>query len=231
MEHYCWVTKVTANLPEDYIQTLSSTSGLPHVMVRRNMQKIYHALTHMRTVLTGLTRGLDLSILDKGYGEQFGHSYQLFPDCEGFGPGHAQQLPAVNTPVAPSHSTQDARHYQTWEGGTLDTLSIDPGLHSSRVPLLRHLDSTLPTMRGPGDFQSCGRALIFGDQQTTAQYANNPGIQIHGPGFSKILMGEDQVEKWGRSYRFDGRLHIGERRTQLHQCFGCDRSSLWSRDC
>jgi len=44
--------------------------------------------------------------------------------------------------------------------------------------------------------QSCGRALIFGDQQTTAQYANNPGIQIHGPGFSKILMGEDQVEKW-----------------------------------
>ncbi|HCZ03631.1 MAG TPA: aldehyde dehydrogenase, partial [Verrucomicrobiales bacterium] len=44
--------------------------------------------------------------------------------------------------------------------------------------------------------ESCGRALIFGDQNTTAQYANNPGIQIHGPGFSKILVGDDQIEHW-----------------------------------
>jgi acyl-CoA reductase-like NAD-dependent aldehyde dehydrogenase len=44
--------------------------------------------------------------------------------------------------------------------------------------------------------QSCGRALIFGDKNTTAQYANNPGIQIHGPGFSKILIGEDQIDNW-----------------------------------
>ena len=40
--------------------------------------------------------------------------------------------------------------------------------------------------------RSCGRALIFGDQNTTAQYANNPAIQVHGPGFSKILIGEDE---------------------------------------
>jgi acyl-CoA reductase-like NAD-dependent aldehyde dehydrogenase len=44
--------------------------------------------------------------------------------------------------------------------------------------------------------KSCGRALIFGDKSTTAQYANNPAIQIHGPGYSKILIGEDQVEQW-----------------------------------
>src|SRR3954466_16172068 len=29
--------------PDEYVRTLSSTSGLPHVMVRRNMQKINHA--------------------------------------------------------------------------------------------------------------------------------------------------------------------------------------------
>src|SRR6185369_492093 len=44
--------------------------------------------------------------------------------------------------------------------------------------------------------RSCGRALVFGDKNTTAQYANNPGIQVHGPGFSKILVGEDQIERW-----------------------------------
>ena len=33
--------------PQEYVETLSSTSGLPHVMVRRNMEKIHYALTHM----------------------------------------------------------------------------------------------------------------------------------------------------------------------------------------
>src|SRR5882757_3074782 len=39
----------------DYIETLSATSGLPHVMVQRNMQKIHFALTNVGVVLNGLT--------------------------------------------------------------------------------------------------------------------------------------------------------------------------------
>jgi len=44
--------------------------------------------------------------------------------------------------------------------------------------------------------RGCGRALLFGDQNTTAPYANNPAVQIHGPGRSKILVGEDCIENW-----------------------------------
>src|SRR3954454_19110146 len=58
--------------PQQYVENLSGTSGLPHVMVRRNMGKIHSALTNMREILNGLTRGLDLSILDRGFGEQSG---------------------------------------------------------------------------------------------------------------------------------------------------------------
>ena len=61
-------------------------------MVRRNMAKIHHALTNMRTVLNGLTRGLDLSILDNGFGEQFGTPVSYYPDDAGARPGHAQQF-------------------------------------------------------------------------------------------------------------------------------------------
>src|ERR1041385_628133 len=35
--------------PQQYVETLSSTSGLPHVMARRNMEKINLALTNMKT--------------------------------------------------------------------------------------------------------------------------------------------------------------------------------------
>src|ERR1044071_8178833 len=39
--------------PQQYIQTLSATSGLPHVMVRRNMTKIHDALSKMDSILAG----------------------------------------------------------------------------------------------------------------------------------------------------------------------------------
>ena len=44
--------------------------------------------------------------------------------------------------------------------------------------------------------KSSGRSLIFGDKNTMAQYANNPAIQLHGPGWSKFLIGEDCIENW-----------------------------------
>src|SRR6185369_14015726 len=50
---------------------------------------------------------------------------------------------------------------------------------------------------GAGEIvNSCGRALLFGDESTTARWANNPSVQIHGPGRSKILIGEDCIDRW-----------------------------------
>jgi acyl-CoA reductase-like NAD-dependent aldehyde dehydrogenase len=44
--------------------------------------------------------------------------------------------------------------------------------------------------------EGCGRALIFGDQSTVERYAANPAVQPHGPGWSKVLIGEDCVNEW-----------------------------------
>ena len=40
------------------------------------------------------------------------------------------------------------------------------------------------------------RAMIFGGQPTVEQYRGNPRVQAHGPGFSKILLGDDVVDQW-----------------------------------
>jgi acyl-CoA reductase-like NAD-dependent aldehyde dehydrogenase len=40
------------------------------------------------------------------------------------------------------------------------------------------------------------RSMIFGSAQTIAQHAGNPTVQPHGPGFSKILLGDDIVDDW-----------------------------------
>ena len=42
----------------------------------------------------------------------------------------------------------------------------------------------------------CGRALIFGDANTVEQYRSQPKFSVHGPGFSKVLIGNDAIENW-----------------------------------
>ncbi|MDX1951941.1 MAG: aldehyde dehydrogenase family protein [Verrucomicrobiota bacterium] len=182
--------------PQEYIETLSRTSGLPHVMVKRNMGKIHHALTHMRQVLNGLTRNLDFTILDKGFGQIGGTPVSYYPTTQALGLVMPSNSPAVNSlwlaaialkmPVVIKPGREEP-----WTPYRLIQAFIAAGAPAEAFGFY-------PTdHEGAGEIlKSCGRALIFGDKATTAQYANNPAIQIHGPGYSKILIGEDQVERW-----------------------------------
>jgi acyl-CoA reductase-like NAD-dependent aldehyde dehydrogenase len=182
--------------PDDYIETLSATSGLPHVMVRRNMAKIHHALTNMRQILNGLTRGLDLEVLDNGFGTQSGAPVSYYPTTQALGLVMPSNSPAVNSLWLPAIALKIP-------------VVIKPGREEPWTPW-RLIQAFIAAGCPPAAFgfyptdhegsaeilKSCGRALIFGDKSTTDRYASNPAIQVHGPGFSKILLGEDAVEKW-----------------------------------
>jgi len=40
------------------------------------------------------------------------------------------------------------------------------------------------------------RVKIFGSTETVKRYHGNPCVQVHGPGFSKILLGDDEADHW-----------------------------------
>jgi acyl-CoA reductase-like NAD-dependent aldehyde dehydrogenase len=40
------------------------------------------------------------------------------------------------------------------------------------------------------------RTMIFGGTATVERYRGDPRVQVHGPGFSKILLGDDVVDQW-----------------------------------
>ena len=61
-----------------------------------------------------------------------------------------------------------------------EAISVYPGLGPVGAAVLSH----------------CPRSLIFGGAATVEQYAGNPSVQVHGPGFSKILVGDDIVDDW-----------------------------------
>jgi acyl-CoA reductase-like NAD-dependent aldehyde dehydrogenase len=49
---------------------------------------------------------------------------------------------------------------------------------------------------GAAVLEACDRSMIFGGTQTVDRYRGNPKVQAHGPGFSKILLGDDVVDQW-----------------------------------
>src|ERR1044071_4535233 len=182
--------------PEQYLVTLSATTGLPHVMVRRNMQKIHEALTRMKTVLNGLTRGLDPAILDRGYGEQFGTQISYFPVTHALGLVVSSNSPGVNSLWLPAIPLKipviiKPGRDEPWTPYRLIQAFIAAGCPAEAFCFY-------PTdHEGAREIlKSCGRALLFGDHNTTRPYAHNPAVEIHGPGHSKILIGNDQIERW-----------------------------------
>jgi len=182
--------------PQQYVETLSGTSGLPHVMVRRNMAKLHYALTNLVEVLNGLSRGLDLSVLDRGYGEQFGTKLSFFPTASALGLVMPSNSPAVNSLWIPAIALKTPvvikpGREEPWTPYRLIQAFIAAGVPSEAFGFYATDHDGAATI-----LSNCGRALIFGDKSTTAQYANNPAIQLHGPGWSKILIGEDQIENW-----------------------------------
>lgn len=182
--------------PEDYIRTLSASSGLPQVMVRRNMQKMAHALMHMETVLVGLTRGLEPEIIDLGYGMQAGGRVSFYAASQCLGLVMPSNSPAVNSLWLPAIPLKipvvlKPGRDEPWTPWRLIQAFIAAGCPAEAF-------SFYPTDHdGAGEIlRGCGRAFVFGDKNTTAQYANDPAIQVHGPGFSKILIGNDRIERW-----------------------------------
>jgi acyl-CoA reductase-like NAD-dependent aldehyde dehydrogenase len=49
---------------------------------------------------------------------------------------------------------------------------------------------------GAAVLASCERSMIFGGTATVERYKGNPKVSVHGPGFSKILLGDDVVDRW-----------------------------------
>src|ERR1044071_3365824 len=186
----------TSQTAEDYVQQVSATTGLPYVLARRNMLKIKSMFANMESVLNGLTRNLDWDLLDRGFGEFEGRAYSFFPRTQSLGavlpnnsPGvHSLWIPAFPLRIPLVLNPGSAEPWTPYRiiqslikaGAPREAFSFYPTDHAGAAEILR----------------SCGRSLLFGDSSTTGAWANDPRVEIHGPGYSKIIIGEDCVDDW-----------------------------------
>jgi hypothetical protein len=182
--------------PQQYVESLSATSGLPYALVRRNMGKIHEVFTQMPTILRGLTRGLDPGIIDTGTGEQSGVPVSFFAVTDALGVVLPSNSPGVNSLWMPAIPLKvpvvlKPGREEPWTPFRIIQAFIAAGCPAEAF-------SFYPTDHegSAAVMESCGRALIFGDVGTVERYAGNPGVQVHGPGWSKILIGADMADRW-----------------------------------
>jgi acyl-CoA reductase-like NAD-dependent aldehyde dehydrogenase len=150
----------------------------------------------MPTVLRGLTRGLEPAILDRYVGEQAGVPVCFYPVTDALGVVLPSNSPGVNTLWLPAVALKMPVVLKPGREEPWTPYRITSALIAAGAPPAAF--SFYPTdHEGSGAIlESCGRALIFGDESTIARYAGNPQVQVHGPGRSKVLLGETLVERW-----------------------------------
>jgi acyl-CoA reductase-like NAD-dependent aldehyde dehydrogenase len=182
--------------PEDYVQALSASGGLPHSLCRANMQKIHRALTEMPMVLKGLTRGLDLAAVDEGVAEQDGLLLSYYPAANALGVVLPSNSPGVNSLWLPAIALGIPVVLKPGREDPWTPWRILQALLAAGCP--PELLAFYPTSHEGADavLQGCDRAILFGDASTVERYAGDPSVSVHGPGYSKVLVGEDRIEDW-----------------------------------
>jgi acyl-CoA reductase-like NAD-dependent aldehyde dehydrogenase len=182
--------------PEEFARAQSATTGLPERMCRANMKKNGFVLAEMRAILSSLTRGLDMSVLSSGYGEERGVpiSFQIQSPVVGLvlpsnSPGvHTLWLPVIPLQVG---LVLKPGPQEPWTPYRMAAAYFEAGIPPEAIGIYP----------GEGDvgaavLANCKRSLIFGGTATVDRYRGNPAVQAHGPGFSKILLGDDEVDRW-----------------------------------
>jgi hypothetical protein len=183
--------------PDDYVRQLSATTGMPHVLVRRNMLKVHGVLAQVEEMLGGLTRGLDLTLLDTGIGTVAGRAVSFFPRGDAMGVVLPNNSPGVHSLWAPTTVLKiplvlkpgsaepwtPYRMIQAWlkAGCPPEAFSFYPCDHAGGNEILRRT----------------GRGVVFGDVKATERWRKEGGrVEIHGPGHSKVILGSDAIGNW-----------------------------------
>jgi len=182
--------------PEDYVLSLASTSGLPHALIRMNMQRLGGIFGQIDDIFQGLTRGLDWEVLDRGYGEQGGAPVSFSPTTSELAVILPSNSPAVNALWIPSLAMKvpvllKPGREEPWTPWRIIQAFIEAGCPPEAFSLY-------PTDHdGSGAIiRRAGRVMLFGDDSTVKQYENDERVEVHGTGYSKLVIGEDEIENW-----------------------------------
>ena len=186
-----------AQSPDDFARQQSASTGLPEHMCKANMAKNHFVLSNMDRILDSLTRGLDLKILTDGYGvESRGVTVSYQAQAPVLGLVLPSNSPGVHTlwlPVIPMQVGLVLKPgpQEPWTPYRMASAFFEAGVPREAISIYPGLGDVGGEVVG-----RTNRCMIFGGTPTVERYRGDTRVQVHGPGFSKILLGDDVVDQW-----------------------------------
>src|SRR6266481_4489210 len=183
--------------PDDFARQQSASTELPEHMCKANMAKNHFVLSNMDRILDCLTRGLDLEILSRGYGvESRGVTVSYQVQSPVLGLVLPSNSPGVHTLWMPVIPMQIGLLLKPGPQEPWTPYRMAAAFFEAVVP--REAISIYPggAEMGAEVVNRVGRVKIFGSTDTVKRYEGNSRVQVHGPGFSKVLLGDDVVDDW-----------------------------------
>lgn len=181
---------------EEYVRQTSATTGLPYVLVRRNMAKIHSVLANMRHVLAGLTRNLDLRVLDEGFVDHSGQLLSYYPRGESLGVVLPNNSPGVHSLWTPAPALKMPLVLKPGSAEPWTPMRIIQAYIQAGVPAAAFSYYPCEHAGAAEILRLTGRGMLFGDASTTRAWAADPRVEIHGPSYSKLLLGPDAADEW-----------------------------------
>jgi acyl-CoA reductase-like NAD-dependent aldehyde dehydrogenase len=209
--------------PEAFVHAQSASTGLPERLCRANMQKNAFVLREMHSILTSLTRGLSLDVLTTGFGEERGVPISFQAQSPVLGLVLPSNSPGVHTlwlPIIPMQLGLVLKPgpQEPWTPYRMTAAFTEAGIPPEAISIYPGGADV-----GAAVLDSCARSLVFGGQATVDKYRGDPRVQPHGPGFSKILLGDDMVDDW-ESY-----LDVMVESVTINSGRGCiNASGIWA---
>jgi acyl-CoA reductase-like NAD-dependent aldehyde dehydrogenase len=173
--------------PQDYLEQLNATTGMPFVMGRRNMGRVAAVLENMESILRGLSRGVDFATFDRG---------PFFPRAQALGVVLPNNSPGVHGLWLPSIPLKTPLVLRPGSAEPWTPYRLIQSLIKVGVP--REAFCFYPSGHaGAGEIvRSTGRSMFFGDVTAVGTVAGDPRVELHGPGYSKLYIGPDQIDRW-----------------------------------
>src|SRR6185369_16760911 len=163
--------------PDEFVRAQSASTGLPERLCRMNMQKHAFVLTNIQDILTALTRGLDLRVLTRGYGEEQGIPISYQAQTPVLGLVLPSNSPGVHTLWMPIIPMQIGLVLKPGPQEPWTPYRITAAFYEAGIP--REAISLYPGEAdiGAAVLDSCNRSLIFGGTATVERYRGNPRVQ------------------------------------------------------
>lgn len=182
--------------PEDYRGLLSRTSGLSHKLADINTSRVAAALRMTGDVISGLSRGLPYEAFDTGIAKQGGATVRIVPRIDGLGCCMPNNSPGVHVTWAAAAALGFPVLVRPGSAEPFTPYRMIKSLIKAGYPI--EAFGFYPTSYAGADkiLDVTGGGITFGDDSTVNKWKNYPLIQVHGAGYSKLIIGEDRIENW-----------------------------------